>query len=95
MLILSLTGCNFLHIRRPIIEQGNDITKAEVSKLHTGMSPSEVSAIMGTPVLIHTFTPNRIEYAYTYHDGYTRTKEKHVTCIFVDNRLTRIDTSGV
>lgn len=95
IIILSLTGCSFFHVRRPTIVQGNEISRADVSKIHEGMSPSEVIAIMGSPVLIHTFTANRIEYAYTYNDGRKLTEEKHVSLIFKDNRLVHIQTSGV
>ena len=95
ILILSLTGCGFFQIRRPIIIQGNEITKANASQLRTGMTPEEVIAIMGTPVIVHTFTANRIEYAYTYNNGSKLTSEKHVTCIFNNNRLTHVETSGL
>ncbi|VVC76378.1 Outer membrane protein assembly factor BamE [Aquicella siphonis] len=92
LMMLVLAGCSFFQIRKPIIEQGNIITNEAVSQLHTGMSSDQVIAIMGTPVVANILTPNRMEYVYTYQDGMSPRKEKHVTCLFEQGRLKEIQT---
>lgn len=92
LMLASLTGCSYLHIRRPIIEQGNVITQEDTSKLHKGMTPNEVVAVMGSPVLTNILTPNRMEYVYTYDDGTGKYVEKHVSCVFEGGRLQVIET---
>lgn len=94
-MMLVLSSCSYFSIRKPIIEQGNIITPEAVSQLHTGMSPDQVTAIMGTPVISNIFTPNRLEYIYTYQDGMTPRQEKRVTCLFNKGRLVSIEKVGV
>src|SRR5579885_2165020 len=90
LIMLTLTSCSFFSVRKPIIEQGNIITDESVRKLHTGMTPPQVVEIMGTPVLANIFTPNRMEYVFTYQDGNAPRKETRVTCIFDKGRLKEI-----
>lgn len=92
LMMLVLSGCSFFQIRKPVIEQGNIITSEAVSKLHAGMSSDQVIAVMGTPVLSNILSPDRMEYVYTYQDGTTPRKEKHVTCLFEHGRLKEIQT---
>ena len=87
-----LTGC-FLRPHKMDIEQGNVFTLEEVSKLKPGMSESQVKGIMGTPVLVNIFTPNRMEYVYTFQPGHQNRLEKRVSCIFVAGRLQEIKQS--
>lgn len=90
LMVLFLSSCSYFHIRRPIIEQGNIITTEDVSKLHTGMSSSQVADIMGAPVLMNILTPDRMEYVYTYQNGSNPRTLKHVNCIFSGGRLVEI-----
>jgi outer membrane protein assembly factor BamE len=88
LLMLGLSGCGIVH--RPDIEQGNIITSEMVNQLHPGMSEMEVREVMGNAVLVNIFTPNRLDYVYTYQPGNGIRKEKRVTCIFVHGRLREI-----
>lgn len=90
LMMLVLSSCSFLSIRKPIIEQGNIITEESTSKLHTGMSEAEVIRIMGAPVLSNILTPNRMEYVYTYQSGKDPRTEKRVTLLFSQGRLQEI-----
>lgn len=87
-----LSGC-FLRPHKMDIAQGNVFTQEEVSKLKVGMSETQVKEIMGTPVLINIFTPNRVEYVYTFQPGYQNRVEKRVSCIFESGRLREIQQS--
>lgn len=87
-----LSGC-FLRPHKMDIVQGNVFTQEEVSKLKLGMTEGQVKDIMGTPVLINIFTPNRVEYVYTFQPGYQPRQEKRVSCIFESGRLRDIKQS--
>ena len=73
------------------IEQGNVITQEEVAQLHPGMTEGQVKTVMGNPLLENIFTPNRIEYIYTYKAAYEDLVEKRVSLIFVNGRLSSIE----
>lgn len=90
LMMLVLSSCSYFSIRRPIIEQGNIITTEEVSKLHPGMTEAQVIEIMGEPVLENIFTPNRMEYVYTYQNGIQPRTEKRVTLFFKQGRLQEV-----
>lgn len=82
LLGLTLSGCSFFRLHKMDIQQGNIFTEEEVSRLHPGMSESQVRSIMGNPVLIHVFTTNEIAYVYTNKPGHGTFVQKRVICIF-------------
>ena len=77
LISLTLSGC-FLRTHKADVIQGNVITDSQIRSLHTGMSAQQVKNVMGTPVLINVFTPNREVYLYTYQAGYGQMKKKSV-----------------
>jgi outer membrane protein assembly factor BamE len=90
MMMTLLTGCSYFQIRKPIIEQGNIITSENTDRLRPGMSPSQVTEIMGAPVTSNIFTPDRMAYVYTYQDRTNPLVMKRVICIFSNGRLRTI-----
>ncbi|OUR65115.1 cell envelope protein SmpA [Methylophaga sp. 42_25_T18] len=64
------------------IQQGNDVTQDMVNKLKAGMSKSQVAYIMGTPLLIDTFHPNRWDYIYSFHPGNGQREQRRLTLFF-------------
>ena len=94
-LLLSLSylsGCSLIHIHKMDVEQGNIITPQMTSQLHLGMSEAQVKNILGTPLLMNTFTPAQMNYVYTFKPGYGALQEKHLTLIFRAGRLERIES---
>lgn len=87
---MLLSSCSYLHIQKLPVTQGNIIERDMVNQLHTGMSESQVRDVMGNPVLVNLFTPNRIEYVYTYKRGVDPRIEKRVSCIFENGSLVDI-----
>jgi outer membrane protein assembly factor BamE len=90
LLALALPGCSYFHVHHMDIEQGNVITPEMVSRVHVGMSMEEVKEIMGSPVLINVFDPNRKDYVYTYKPGNGDFTEKYITFIFNNGRVSSI-----
>ena len=88
----SLTGCSSWfgwHVRP--IEQGNVIEAKQVNQLKKGMSKGQVASIMGTPVLVNTFSPSQWQYVYILQQHRNRHIFQRVTVNFKDDRLTSID----
>ena len=70
--VLFLSGCTkdkIPGVYRINIQQGNDITQDMVSQLKPGMTKNQVAYVMGTPLIIDTFHPNRWDYIYSFHPG--------------------------
>lgn len=94
LMLVMVSSCSYFQIRRPIIEQGNIITDEDVSQLHPGMSHNQVVEIMGTPVLVNMFTPDREEYIYTYKDRANPRIVKRLICLFRNGSLQSIQRSA-
>src|SRR3990167_5289690 len=86
-----LSGCSLFRVHKTDVDQGNIFTETEVSRLHKGMTEAQIKAIMGNPILVNIFTPNRIDYIYTFQAGYGKKIEQRVTLVFGQGRLREID----
>lgn len=78
LMVTLLSAC----VHKIDIEQGNIITPDKINRLHTGMSESQVKTLLGSPILINTFSENRIDYVYTFKQGHKDMIEKQMTLIF-------------
>ncbi len=84
LLTLSLSAC----VYRPTIQQGNIIPNAALKQLRPGLSKQTVEDILGSPVLVNTFSNSTLVYVYTIKPGYGRTKQKLLKVYFRGNRMT-------
>lgn len=82
VLMIMLGGCSLIHVHKMNIEQGNIICQDMINRLHPGMTVAQVQNVMGSPILMNTFTNDRIDYVYTNRPGYGQPMEKLVTLIF-------------
>ncbi|HET8807785.1 MAG TPA: outer membrane protein assembly factor BamE [Methylophaga sp.] len=85
LMILILSGCSkdkIPGVYRIDIQQGNDVTQEMIAKLEPGMSKSQVNYVMGTPLLIDTFHPNRWDYVYSFQPGNGERKQRRITLFF-------------
>ena len=94
-LLFALSGCSLFHLRQMEIEQGNVFTPEMVNQLHTGMTEVDVKYVMGSPVLVNTFSDNRVDYVYTLKQAGNLKVQKSVTLTFVNGRLRAIDRKGL
>lgn len=86
-----MAGCSLFRPHKMNIEQGNIITCEDVEKLRVGMSANEVLRIMGNPVLVNTFSDDRMNYVYTFEPAYCPMQEKRITLILRHGRVTEIE----
>lgn len=87
LMILVLSGCSkdkIPGVYRIDIQQGNEITQEMIAKLEPGMSKSQVNYVMGTPLLIDTFHPNRWDYIYSFQPGNGDRQQRRITLFFDD-----------
>lgn len=93
--LLSLSACStdkIPGVYRIDIQQGNDVTQEMLNQLEPGMTKNQVAYVMGTPLLIDTFNPDRWDYIYSYQPGGGEREQRRITLHFDDaDKLTRID----
>ena len=86
---LTLSGC--IKPYQPPIEQGNRITTPDANKVHAGMTPNQVTAALGQPVMSNIYG-NSLIYVYTYLPGRDKpTEKKKLVVTFRNNRVIGID----
>lgn len=73
------------------IQQGNAVTDDMVSKLRRGMTRAQVRFVLGTPLVVDPFRTDRWDYVYVYDRRGQAPERRHITVIFEDDRLTRVD----
>ncbi|MES9899218.1 MAG: outer membrane protein assembly factor BamE [Sedimenticola sp.] len=78
-------------VYRADIQQGNVVDQEVVNKLQPGMSKSQVSYLMGTPMLVDVFHQERWDYIYRVQKGGGETTQERIALYFEDDRLIRID----
>lgn len=95
LVILLLSGCSkdkIPGVYRIDIQQGNEVTQEMLSKLEPGMTKSQATFVMGMPLLIDTFHPNRWDYIYSYQPGNGDREQRRITLYFDDEeRLSHLE----
>jgi outer membrane protein assembly factor BamE len=72
------------------IQQGNIIEPHKAQQVKAGMSKTRVMAIMGTPLLYNSFSPNRWEYVHLQRKGSGPIHKQKVIVNFVNNRVSTV-----
>jgi outer membrane protein assembly factor BamE len=75
------------------IRQGNLITPEMRQGLRVGMSHNQVRALLGQPLIMDAFHPDRWDYAYRYEHRHVVEVKQHLTLYFTGDTLSRIDDS--
>lgn len=74
------------------VQQGNNVDQEMLNKLEPGMTKNQVAYVMGTPLLIDTFHPNRWDYIYSYQPGGEEREQRRITLYFnEDETLSHIE----
>lgn len=75
------------------VRQGNAVTPELVSRLTPGMTREQVRFVMGSPMLVSIFRPDRWDYVYRYSHGYDPVDTHRVTLSFEGDRLVGIESN--
>ena len=86
-----LSGCtDFPGVYKIDIPQGNIVNQEMIDQLRPGMNQSQVRYVMGTPLIIDTFSGERWDYIYTFKKGGEPREQEYVSLYFTNGLLTRI-----
>ena len=97
LLMLSVLGaCSSTRIggigpHRIDVQQGNALDQESVAKLKPGLTRSQVRFLLGTPLLVDPFRPNRWDYVYTFHKAGKLSEQKRITLFFDNDVLQRME----
>ena len=88
---LGLAACARTGLVHKIdVQQGNVVTREQVSQLEPGMTRRQVRFIMGSPMVTDVFHQDRWDYIYRFQPGYGELSEERVTLYFKDDALDHI-----
>lgn len=89
--LLVLNSCATYDRSRPVVQQGNLLTEAKLSRLHAGMSKQDAAVLMGDSLISPTFTHDRWDYAYTLQKNGKNPEIHHLSLYFSEGRLIKIE----
>lgn len=78
---------------RPDFTQGNAIKREALDKIQLGMKASEITPILGSPLLKDPFHANRWDYMYRHLPARGEVLQSRLTLYFENGVLIRIDDS--
>ena len=94
-----LAGCSALGTYMPVVEQfglykldinqGNYLAQDQVDKLKVGQTRAQVRTILGTPLIVSSFRPNRWDYVYEFKRQGQQLEHRNFAVYFVDDKLAR------
>lgn len=90
-LIALLAGCSFkmpnLSVYKIDIPQGNIVTQEMVDKLQPGMNKRQVRFVMGSPLILDTFEPERWDYLRSMEEGRKKKRTQQRISLYFENDL--------
>jgi len=76
---------------KPVIQQGNALEQATVSRVKVGMSKSQVVATLGSPLMQDDFRANRWDYLYYSTERGVKSAQKNLTLTFSNGVVSKIN----
>ena len=73
------------------VQQGNFVDQEMMSKLELDMTRSQVLFVLGTPLVIDPFHPDRWDYVYLTGKAGDVDRRRGVTVVFSGDRLIRVE----
>jgi outer membrane protein assembly factor BamE len=67
------------------IQQGNLLDTKDIEQVKMGMTQAQVRYVLGTPMMVDTFTKDRWDYVYYLKKGQMRTPEQRHLVVYFDN----------
>jgi len=89
-LLLSLLASACVY--RMDIQQGNLLDPEQIDQVAVGMTRSQVRFLLGTPMVIDSFNPDRWDYVYRLQRGHERKVDKHHLVVWFEaDKVARIE----
>jgi outer membrane protein assembly factor BamE len=92
-LILTSCGSWLPDAHRIDVTQGNTIERNTLETIHLGMKRSEITPILGNPLINDPFHAQRWDYIYRFTPGRGEPIQSRLTLFFKGDELIRIDDS--
>ena len=90
LLSLLLGGC----AHKIEIQQGNVVTQAQLEQLRPGLDRRQVRTLLGSPLLIDAFHPDRWDYYYSNSRGFELKQRYRLTVFFSGDQVTHFEKEG-
>jgi outer membrane protein assembly factor BamE len=90
-----LTDSNVFKPFRLDIAQGNYLTSDTVERVRPGMRRQEVRFVLGSPLLLDPFHPNRWDYIFRFQRGTGESVTRRVTIHFDGDRVERVEADAL
>lgn len=74
-----LTGCAIYKVD---VQQGNVITQDMLDQVELGMTEQKILFLLGSPMLIDPFQPQRWDYMYSLQPGGEKPSQRRITLVF-------------
>lgn len=88
-LTLSLAACSFPGVYRIDVQQGNIIDQEDLGELNPTMTRADVHELLGTPITVSSFNPDREHYLYTFQEDGGEIRKQRVTVIYAEGQYLR------
>lgn len=85
LLVLSLAACGWLSPYKQPIQQGNIYDAEQVEQLKVGMTPEQVTYLLGSPLLTSPNNPLVWDYLYQLRRGVNLIERKKLRLVFSPN----------
>ncbi len=87
-LALALSAC----VYRMDVQQGNLLDVEQVTQVEVGMTRSQVRFLLGTPMVIDSFSADRWDYVYSLRRGHERQiTRRHLIVWFDGDKVTKVE----
>ena len=94
LFVASLGGCGNellkLKVYKIDIQQGNVLEAQAVEQVRLGMTKEQVHFLLGTPLIVDSFHPDRWDYLYMLKPGHAQSRRSQLTLIFDRNEVIEI-----
>ena len=88
VLVAAAAGC----VYRMDVQQGNLLDPEQIDQVEVGMTRSQVRFLLGTPMVVDSFDPDRWDYVYSLRRGHERkVTKRHLVVWFDGDNVTRIE----
>ncbi len=93
--LLPMCGCQskLLTVYKIDIQQGNVLKPASIEKIKLGTSKKQVRFILGSPLIVDSFHPDRWDYVYLLTPGYGERQYYRLTITFDRDEVIDITSS--
>ena len=88
-LLVAILGCQskLLTVYKIDVQQGNALEFNDVNKITVGMSKEQVQYVLGSPIIVDSFHPDRWDYIYFFIPGYGERERRQLTLFFDRNEV--------